>query len=229
MKAWIPVMLTAPALAAVAIHLSGCGSSPAPGFTDADASGGGGDEAQPEGDAGSLEAPFDAGAFATDAGADAGTGASGGTCGLGAAASFATNADLDLFGQIVYYEDGGALPKGRYRAKYVGGCMKYDFIFDWQVQASARDAGGGGFWFVGDTSDDRIVMAPGATMSYADFDACVAASLAIPAEEFDFDGGKIGVWLNDNPYQDNVAGEDGGNPKWQLTLLGTCPPNIVPQ
>ncbi len=152
-----------------------------------------------------------------------------GVCKLGSAASFATADDLNLFGQIVYYEDGGALPKGRYRATYVGGCMKYDFIFNWQVQGSLPDAGGGGFWFVGDTSDDRVVMAPGLITSYADFGACVSANLAVPPEEFDFDGGKLGVWLNDNPYSDNVAGEDGGNPKWQLTLLGVCPPNLVPQ
>lgn len=151
------------------------------------------------------------------------------TCGLGSAGSFATNQDLNLFGQIVYYEDGGALPPGHYEAKYLGGCMKYDFLFNWQVQASWADAGGGGFWFVGDTSNDRIVMAPGVTMSFADFDACVAANLTAPPEDFEFDGGKLGVWLNDNPYSDNVAGGDGGNPSWQLTLLGSCPPDIVPQ
>jgi hypothetical protein len=51
----------------------------------------------------------------------------------------------------------------------------------------------------------------------------------VPPEEFQFDGGKLGVWLNDNPYLDNVAGDDGGNPKWQLTLLGTCPPYLAPR
>ncbi len=107
--------------------------------------------------------------------------------------------------------------------------MKYDFIFNWQVNSSAPDAGGGGFWFVGDTSDDRIAMPPGTIVQYPTFDGCVAANLAVPPQEFDFDGGKIGVWLNDNPYIDNVAGDDGGNPRWQLTLLGVCPPNLAPK
>src|ERR1700678_4532693 len=130
-----------------------------------------------------------------------------GTCGLGSAASSATNesaSTLNLFGQIVYYDDGGDLPKGRYEAKYLGGCMKYDWLFNWQVQASWADAGGGGFWFVGDTSSDRVVMAPGVTQSYADFDACVAANMTASREDFAFDGGKLGIWLNDDPYTDNV-------------------------
>jgi hypothetical protein len=155
-----------------------------------------------------------------------------GTCGLGSAASSATNesaSTLNLFGQIVYYDDGGDLPMGRYEAKYLGGCMKYDWLFNWQVQASWADAGGGGFWFVGDTSTERIVMAPGVTQSYADFDACVGANMTASPEDFDFAGGKLGIWLNDDPYTDNVAGPDGGNPRWQLTLLGACPPDITPQ
>ena len=170
------------------------------------------------GDAGGL--------FASDAAAPEGGDS---LCDLGAAASFATNSDLNLFGQIVYYEEGGALPPGRYRATYVDGCMKYDFIFSWQVQGSTPDAGGSGFWFVGNTSDDRIAMAPGTTAAYADFDACVGANLAATPEEFEFDGGKLGVWLNDDPYIDNVAGENGRNPKWQLTLLGVCPPEFAPK
>jgi hypothetical protein len=153
----------------------------------------------------------------------------GAVCELGSASSFATMSDLNLFGQIVYYEDGGSLPPGRYRAKYVSGCMKYDYVFSWQVQAQAPGPGAAGFWFVGDTSDDRIVMPPGSTSSYPVFDDCVRANQAVPPEEFQFDGGKIGVWLNDTPYSDNIPGGDGGNPNWQLTLLGVCPPNLAPK
>jgi hypothetical protein len=36
----------------------------------------------------------------------------GGTCDLGAASSIATTATLNLFGDVVYYLDGGALPPG---------------------------------------------------------------------------------------------------------------------
>jgi hypothetical protein len=203
------------------------GDGPATGTarTD-DASVASGDDANPGNPGEPAPGASDAGGVFLSA--DAATGG-GSSCDLGAAASFATNADLNLFGQIVYYEDGGALPPGRYRAAYVDGCMKYDFIFNWQVQASTPDAGGGGFWLVGSTSDDRIVMPPGTTTSYADFDACVGANLATTPVEFEFDGGKMGVWLNDNPYVDNIAGDNGRNPKWRLTLLGACPPEFAPK
>jgi hypothetical protein len=224
------MVFTAAALAAIAT--AGCGSR-AGGFSPgggAEGSDGGGPAAAPSSDASPGSAPLDA---STTSGFHAPTGAiDSGTCGLGSAASAATNESADtlnLFGQVVYYDDGGDLPKGHYEAKYLGGCMKYDWLFNWQVQGSGPDAGGGGFWFVGDTSSDRVVMAPGVTMSYADFDACVAANMTASPEEFDFDGGKLGIWLNDNPYTDNVAGPDGGNPRWQLTLLGACPPNVTPQ
>jgi hypothetical protein len=50
--------------------------------------------------------------------------------------------------------------------------------------------------------------------------------------EFDFDGGPLGVWLNDTPYLDNVAGDNGRNPAWSLVFLQACPPNLgvpIPQ
>lgn len=40
--------------------------------------------------------------------------------------------------------------------------------------------------------------------------------------DFDFAGGKLGVWLLDSNYGDNLAGEGDRNPKWKLTLLGDC-------
>ena len=216
------------------VAAGGCGTQTTDVFSTGD---GGGEGAEDGGSPGSAPGDGASASHPPDASvsgfhASSGGGSDGGTCGLGSAASSATNesaSTLNLFGQIVYYDDGGALPKGRYEARYLGGCMKYDWLFNWQVQASWPDAGGGGFWFVGDTSSDRIVMAPGVTMSYADFDACVAANMTAAPEDFDFDGGKLGIWLNDNPYTDNVAGPDGGNPRWQLTLLGACPPNVTPQ
>jgi hypothetical protein len=223
---------TAAALAAVAA--AGCGSR-AEAFSSGD-DGGEGAETGSQSNAPQADSSVSSHAPDGSAGqgfhANSGTSDAATTCGLGSAASSATNestSTLNLFGQIVYYDDGGNLPKGRYEAKYLGGCMKYDWLFNWQVQASWPDAGGGGFWFVGDTSSDRIVMPPGVTMSYADFDACVAANLTASPEDFEFDGGKLGIWLNDDPYTDNVAGPDGGNPRWQLTLLATCPPDITPQ
>jgi hypothetical protein len=216
-----------------AATVGACGGSPtSTGFSDPEAdssTGSSGSSSGAQGDDG------DAAVFTTpDTGTFHGNGDGAsdpnGECALGSAGSFATSDNLNLFGDIVYYEDGGALPAGRYRIKYVDGCMKYDYFFNWQVQSTAPDSGSGnGFWFVGNTSDDRIVMPPGSTSAFATFDECVTANLAVPAQEFAFDGGKIGVWLDDTPYADNTAGDDGRNPKWQLTLLGTCPPNLAPK
>ena len=59
--------------------------------------------------------------------------------------------------------------------------------------------------------------------TFTDFEACVAANAVLAPIDFEFGGGKLGVWLADNNYGDNVAGLDGRNPIWKLTLLdGTC-------
>jgi hypothetical protein len=226
---------------ALAGVLAACGTRAAHDFSVGDdaASGAGndgptgGDDAQPSPGEG-----VDASLRLQDAApADARYG-DGGACSFGSAASIATSANLNLFGQIVYYEDGGAFPSGRYRARYADGCMKYDYLQGWTVQGDGPDAAGG-FWFVGATTTDLIAKPPGTVGvfagagAYSTFDDCVDANLSLDQPlEFDFDGGPIGVWLDDNPYLDNVAGDNGRNPAWNLVLLQACPPNLgvpVPQ
>jgi len=58
--------------------------------------------------------------------------------------------------------------------------------------------------------------------AHAEFEDCVEANLPLDAIEFDFEGGPLGIWLADSNYPDNVAGEDGRNPIWQLERLGGC-------
>ena len=48
---------------------------------------------------------------------------------------------------------------------------------------------------------------------FATFEECVAANRALPPSEFEFSGGKLGVWLQDSPYSDNLAGLDERTPK----------------
>ena len=80
----------------------------------------------------------------------------------------------------------------------------------------------------GQALPDKILVLPGTdgyapdAGAYADFDSCVAASLLSPPVMFQHPGGVLGVWLQDSPYTDNTAGPDGGNPRWELTLLGNC-------
>jgi hypothetical protein len=149
------------------------------------------------------------------------------SCELGEVSSTGTNQNLDLFGSIVYFADGVELPSGRYRIRYVDGCMKYSSAQDWSVHAYAG-AEPDGWWFVGNDQSQKIVVPPGSvgflvgSGGFATFEECVAANLALPPSEFDFAGGKLGVWLQDSPYSDNLAGVDDRNPKWKLTLLGDC-------
>jgi hypothetical protein len=158
-----------------------------------------------------------------------------GSCILGTVGSFATQGSLDLFGQTVYYADGGTLPQGRYRLRYLDGCMKYNAGQDWTVNAVPPGTTGSSWWIVngpgGVASTALIVVPPGTAGTqvgsggYAQFADCVAANQAQDTpRDFDYDGGPLGVWLLDDPYSDNVAGDNGDNPKWSLELLqGTCP------
>jgi len=150
-----------------------------------------------------------------------------GGCEVGEVASAGTNQNLDLFGNVVYFADGSDLPAGRYRIKYVDGCMKYSSSQAWSVQAYPG-AEPDGWWLVGADQTQKVAVPPGTTGfvlesgGFATFEECVAANLDLPASELEFAGGKLGVWLQDSPYADNLAGLDDRNPKWMLTLLGDC-------
>lgn len=144
-------------------------------------------------------------------------------CDFGAITNPATDDSLSAFAQTVYFP--GDLPAGRYRATYVDGCMKYSTLWVWSVHGNTDQA----FWLVAGDSDHRLAMPPGTIGvlnglgAYDAFEDCVRASLALAPVEFAFTGGRLGLWLNDFPYDDNVAGENGRNPTWQLTRFdGPC-------
>ena len=144
-------------------------------------------------------------------------------CTFGQAASQATATDLNLFGTPEYFDNGQPIPAGRYRLTYVDGCMMYGPGQGWTVNAYAN--GSDGWWLVGATTSDKILVLPG-TIGYApdagafsDFASCVAASLLSPPVTFTHTGGVLGIWLQDNPYTDNTAGENDRNPSWRLDGL----------
>ncbi len=135
----------------------------------------------------------------------------------------------DVFGNVVTFNGGVAVPPGRYRVTYVDGCMKYSTSQAWSVNAyAAGDPTGTDRYWIVDGSMNQIVVPPGTagflvgSGGFAGFDECVTANLALPPIDFDFTGGQIGAWLDDNPYSDNVPGVNGRNPTWKLTLLD-CP------
>jgi len=128
----------------------------------------------------------------------------------------------DIFGGIVYFGGGTPFPPGRYRVSYVDGCMKYAAAWGWSVHADGQYA-----WsLVGDTSADKIVRPPG-TVGYmlgsggfTTFDECVTANQVLAPVDFRFAGGRIGLWLYDEPYGDNVGGPGGRSPSWRLECMG---------
>jgi len=196
------------------------GAAPTDGHTDT-----GTDVAGTKEDAGTKDAATTKDAAATKDAAvtkDAGAKDAGPGCTFGQAASQATASDLNLFGTVAYFNNGQPIPAGSYRLTYVDGCMKYGSGQGWTVNAYAN--GSDGWWLVGATTSDKILVLPG-TVGYApdagafsDFASCVAASLLSPPVTFTHTGG-VGIWLQDSPYSDNTAGEDDRNPSWRLDGL----------
>ncbi|MBL8921460.1 MAG: hypothetical protein JNJ54_21550 [Myxococcaceae bacterium] len=148
-------------------------------------------------------------------------------CDFGTARSTATTSTLDLFGQTVFFNNGAALPAGRYSLRYTDGCMKYASDQGWTIHAYAD--GRSAWWLVGATPSSTIVMPPGTvgfaagSGAFSAFTDCVVANRALATKEFDFAGGVLGIWLRDMPYADNIVGEGGRNPSWQLTTVGCVP------
>jgi hypothetical protein len=131
----------------------------------------------------------------------------------------------DIFGTQLDFAGGQPLPAGHYEIRYVDGCMKYSGDQGWTVQAEPGAYG----WSLVDANGNPVATPPG-TVGYlvgqgafSDFDDCVAANVMLPPVDFDFAGGTIALWLQDDPYYDNVAGTDGRNPTWSLACTSPMP------
>jgi hypothetical protein len=198
---------------------------------------GGGDAGTDGGSAGDAgTSTRDGGDVAVDAGApqDAGPGteivddAGVVRCDFGTARSVATADTVNLFGQIVYFADGFVLPSGSYELIYEDGCMKYASAQAWTIHAYSHAGFDHRWWLVGESSADRKITLPGSVGiavgggGFATFDECVAANLGRAPLAFEHAGGKLGVWLHDTNYPDNVTGVDGRNPRWRIERLGGC-------
>jgi hypothetical protein len=133
----------------------------------------------------------------------------------------------DVFGKTVDFANGATIAPGRYRVRYVDGCMKYSAAQDWSVNAYALGdpAGSDHWWFVSAGQQVTSVIPPGTVGfrvgqgGYATFDECVQANLALPPVELTLSSGPFGLWLEDNPYGDNVAGSNGRSPTWELECV----------
>lgn len=157
------------------------------------------------------------------------------TCVVGTATSTAAATTLSLFGTPIYFDNGAALAAGTYRLKNNGGCIKYGAGQNWTVHAYAN--GVVSWWIVGDNTSAPITVPPGTIGfervpgsadrdigSFADFTQCDNANRALPSRDFTHAGGKLGIWLKDDIYSDNTAGENGRNPSWTLSrVTADCP------
>lgn len=167
----------------------------------------------------------------------AGFDTAGGTiqCVVGTATSTATATTLSLFGTPIYFDNGTPLAAGTYRLKNNGGCIKYGAGQNWTVHAYAN--GVVSWWIVGNNTSAPITVPPGTIGfervpggadrdigSFSDFTQCDNANRALPTRDFTHAGGKLGIWLKDDIYNDNSAGENGKNPSWTLSrVTAECP------
>jgi hypothetical protein len=135
----------------------------------------------------------------------------------------------DVYGRVTYFRQGAFLPAGRYRVAYVDGCMKYSGRQDWAVHASLGSNVGSDNWQL--VSGARKVVVPPGSVGFVvgsggfdSFAHCVAANAPLAPVEFDFAGGPVGLWLQDEPYGDNLPGDEGRSPTWRLVMVGPCRP-----
>lgn len=129
----------------------------------------------------------------------------------------------DIFGVPTFFAGGVSLPAGRYRIAYADGCMMYDASWAWTVQGLPTFQ----FQLIGATTADFLAVLPGTEApigvgitGYPIYEDCIAANRALPPLDFDFAGGKLGIWQNDFKTDDNIAGEQ--KPTWRLSQL-PCP------
>jgi hypothetical protein len=155
-----------------------------------------------------------------------------GARGVCTARTFTSEIDLDednvLSGQPVFFEDGDAIPAGRYTLTYLGGCIKYAADQGWTVNAT-DETGCCSFYLIGADATQKKLVVPGNTGfvlgmgGHLEFDACVSASRAAAGKTFDHLGGPLGIFLQDTAHADNVPGEDDENPSFRISGTLTCP------
>jgi hypothetical protein len=146
--------------------------------------------------------------------------------------------EVDPTGSTHYVANGASLSAGRYRAQWIDGCMKWAYggpSFGWDVNDPPPGVFGGpvamdpGYCLLVDAQNAFVAALPGLTGSAADsgtndYASCVAANEGVPAVDFDFAGGQLGVIANDLAAGDNTTGESAGgvSPTWRITLLSAC-------
>lgn len=117
-----------------------------------------------------------------------------------------------------YFNSGASWPAGIYRITYVEGALKYNSAFGWGLNDSAAHR----FTILYDDGASEVV---GPSLDYQKFatQADLETHNSGQFVEFTHIGGKIGVYLEDFPYTDNVAGAP--TPVFRLSKV--CEPEPV--
>jgi hypothetical protein len=105
--------------------------------------------------------------------------------------------------------------------------MKYSGSQNWTVNAYALGdpTSSTHWWFVSNGQKVTTVIPPGTVGfqplrgGYPTFDECVRANLQLPPIDLVLPSGTFGVWLEDQPYTDNVVGQVGRSPTWSLKCV----------
>jgi hypothetical protein len=136
-----------------------------------------------------------------------------------------------LTGAVSYFNEGRPVPPGTYTIRYLDGCAKWGMGSDygWTVNG-VHGSRCCDWWLVGDTSSDRLDPLPagvGAELynqgAFTDFEACVSANKVVaPPSTYQHHGGRLGIWMRDVTYADNVVGSGGRNPRWELSGQTAC-------
>lgn len=133
----------------------------------------------------------------------------------------------DVYGRSLYFAGGSILPAGHYRISFADGCMKYSGRQNWTVNAYALGdpKSSDHWWFVSNGEKVTKVIPPGTVGfqpgigGYPTFDECVRANRELAPVDLDLPSGTLAIWLEDDPYTDNVVGQVGRNPTWALQCV----------
>jgi len=123
----------------------------------------------------------------------------------------------DVLGQVKYINGGASLPAGDYVAIFDRGCMQFSSGAKWTV--SEGTTGTYQWYLVGQQTSSRIAELPGTKNSFNTFLECQTANQQL-VSQFHHNGGKVGVWLKDSSYNDNVVGQYP--PTWVIGRKISC-------
>lgn len=113
---------------------------------------------------------------------------------------------------VTYFNSGFHWPAGNYRVEYIEGALKYNPAFNWGLNDSTAHC-----FRVVHNNGTASIMGPALDFQRFATQALLEAHNTGQVVEFVHTGGTIGVFLDDFPYEDNIAGDP--NPTFRLSKI----------